>query len=166
MQLLYNGELGDFGRLWGAAAHRFLTGQQEVVGGLPHGGEDDHGRLVGEAEDEVGHLPHPLGGRQRRAAELHDDGEPRRGLLPVPRHRGFLILLQNSRPRLAPDHQTPPPPALPSRPSTCADKQLLPPELGGGAEGERGRRLPRDAREPQRHRHIRTRRAARDPEAS
>ena len=50
---------------------------EEFVGGLPHRGQHDDRPLLGEAEDEVGHLPHPLGRGHRRPAELHHDGELR-----------------------------------------------------------------------------------------
>lgn len=77
-----------------------------------------------------------------------------------------VILLQNSRPALAPDHQPLPPPTLPSRPGSPTHKIRLPTELGGGADGESGWRLPSDHRVTERHRHLQTRLSTRDPEAS
>ena len=84
---------------------------EEFVGGLPHRGEHDDRPLLGEAEDEVGHLPHPLGRGHRRPAELHHDGEPRprapvaASLLSSGHRRILLLDNGGAGGSLAPDHR-------------------------------------------------------------
>jgi len=87
---------------------------EQFVGGLPHRREHDDRALLGEAEDEVCHLPHPLGRGHRRPAELHHDSELRRrapvaaSLLRSLHHRGILLLDNGGADgSLAPDYRLP-----------------------------------------------------------
>lgn len=56
--------------------------KEKVVGGFPHGREDDDGALLGERQDEAGHLRHPRGRRHRGTPELHHHAQ----LIPQSRH--------------------------------------------------------------------------------
>lgn len=49
--------------------------KEKVVGGFPHGRENDDGALLGERQDEAGHLSHPRGRRHRGPPELHHHAE-------------------------------------------------------------------------------------------